>query len=46
MAQKKLYLKCDCGEVFDEIGIAAEHGEVCGDNADNDFKIVNELEAF
>lgn len=44
----KLYLVCVCGEAFDEVPIAAEHAETCGDQAGNiwQFDIQTEDEAF
>lgn len=44
---EKLYLQCDCGEVFETISIAHWHaGEVEHDDLPVNFIIVTESEAF
>lgn len=43
-----LYLVCVCGEAFDEIQTAADHAEVCGEQAGDtwQFDIRPESEAM
>ena len=45
---EKLYLVCVCGEVFDEIPLAADHAEICGEQPGEnwEFDIRPESEAL